>query len=169
MKYSIVYSSATGNTERLARALRDCLPPEDCLAFGPPDSGVPESPLLFVGFWTDKGTCDQAARDFLQRVHGRDLFLFGTAGFGGSPEYFEGILERVRGCWDGSGRLIGTFLCQGRMAASVGARYEAALRRDPGDARSRAMLETFRQASSHPDAGDCSALQKAARNAYGSL
>ena len=38
MSYAIVYSSRTGNTELLARAIQSALPAEDCLYFGGPDA-----------------------------------------------------------------------------------------------------------------------------------
>ena len=37
MRYAIVYSSHTGNTAMLAQAIREVLPPEDCIYFGAPD------------------------------------------------------------------------------------------------------------------------------------
>ena len=59
MKYAIVYSSRTGNTELLAQRLRDSLPKEDCLYVGPPNKEALAAEKLYVGFWTDKGTCDE--------------------------------------------------------------------------------------------------------------
>ena len=58
MRYAIVYSSRTGNTERLAQALRQALPAEECVYFGPPDARALEAQRVYVGFWTDKGDCD---------------------------------------------------------------------------------------------------------------
>ena len=40
MQYAIVYTSLTGNTARLAQALRDSLPAGDCLYFGAPDAAA---------------------------------------------------------------------------------------------------------------------------------
>lgn len=167
--YSIVYSSMSGNTERLARALREVLPPGQCRYFGPPDRRAQRTRLLFAGFWTEKGTCDRASQDFLRSLHGKDLFLFGTAGFGGSPEYYEAILGEVRKLLDPSNRLAGSFLCQGKMPASVRARYEGLLRQSPHDAGMKAMLDNFDRAASHPDADDCEALQRLARQTLDSL
>ena len=36
MGYAVVFSSRTGNTALLAETIRDTLPREDCLYFGPP-------------------------------------------------------------------------------------------------------------------------------------
>ena len=55
-RYSILYSSATGNTRLLADTIRAALPPELCDAFGAAGETAAESELLYVGFWTDKAT-----------------------------------------------------------------------------------------------------------------
>lgn len=57
-RYSILYSSATGNTRLLADTIRAALPPELCDAFGAAGEMAAESELLYVGFWTDKGNAD---------------------------------------------------------------------------------------------------------------
>ena len=48
-----------------------------------------------------------------------EVFLFGTAGFGGEPAYFESILSRVAQCLGQGNTLIGAFMCQGRMPMAV--------------------------------------------------
>ena len=58
MRYSIVYSSNTGNTRQLAEAIEQQLPAGDLLYCGAPDAAALQADVLFVGFWTDKGSCD---------------------------------------------------------------------------------------------------------------
>ena len=95
MSYAIVFSSKTGNTKLLADTLHACLPQENCCYFGTPDPAAMEADDLYVGFWTDKGNADESTLDFLKQLHGKNIFLFGTAGFGGSEEYFNKILKKV--------------------------------------------------------------------------
>ena len=87
MSYAIVFSSKTGNTELLADALHNYLPQADCCYFGSPNPAAMEADTLYVGFWTDKGKADESSSDFLKQLRGKQVFLFGTAGFGGSEEY----------------------------------------------------------------------------------
>lgn len=42
-----------------------------------------DAECIFVGFWTDKGTCDDNITAFLNKLENKKVFLFGTAGFGG--------------------------------------------------------------------------------------
>ena len=157
MSYAIVYSSRTGNTKALADAIREVLPPEDCCYFGPPDAAALAAQRLYIGFWTDKGTCDGDTAAFLAQLSNQEVFLFGTAGFGGSAEYFEQIAHRVETLLPAGVTVLGHHLCQGRMPMTVRQRY-AAMEDSP---RRTQMLENFDAALSHPDAEDLRQLQNA--------
>lgn len=92
-RYSIIFSSLTGNTKKLADTIRAVLPSEDCDYFGAPETAELHSEMLYVGFWTDKGNADSAVLQLLSKLRGKKIFLFGTAGFGGSAAYFQKILK----------------------------------------------------------------------------
>ena len=47
-KYSIVYSSLTGNTRMLADAVHEALPQDECEYFGAADTVIPSSELVRV-------------------------------------------------------------------------------------------------------------------------
>lgn len=157
MKYSITYTSSTGNTALLAERLRTILPTEQCIYYGSPDQEAPQGDVIFAGFWTDKGTCSDELASFLQTLRDKKIFLFGTAGFGGTEEYFTQILDRVGAHLDQSNTLIGTYMCQGKMPMSVRGRYEAMATDSPDKARS--LMENFDRALSHPDADDLNRLE----------
>lgn len=157
MSYAIVYSSRTGNTAMLARAVREALPQEDCRYFGAPAPQALAADTVYVGFWTDKGTCDEPTARFLQSLTDQKVFLFGTAGFGGAPAYFQQILDRVKANLAPGVQVTGTYMCQGKMPQAVRDRY-AAMEESP---RRTTMLENFDQALSHPDQEDLARLQAA--------
>lgn len=161
MTYAIVYSSKTGNTRLLSETLRDTLPVGDCLYFGTPSDEALRAERIYVGFWTDKGTCDADTAAFLARVTTQQIFLFGTAGFGGAPEYFDKILSAARQNLPDSATVCGSYMCQGKMPTAVRTRYEA-MEDSP---RRQAMLDNFDAALSHPDAADLSHLLDAVRHA----
>ncbi|WP_395150550.1 flavodoxin family protein BilS [uncultured Allofournierella sp.] len=167
MKYSIVYSSPTGNTQQLAQAIARRLPAEECLYNGPVDEKALEAPVLFVGFWTDKGSCDAKVAQLLAQAQGKQVYLFGTAGFGKEQEYFQQILARVaqnapEGVVTGSG-----FMCQGRMPQAVRSRYEACMEKEPKEPRWPMLIENFDAALSHPDMEDEQAAAQWAANCLG--
>lgn len=158
MKYAVVYVSPTGNTEMLAETIRRELGMENCVYFGGPQEDVPEADMIFAGFWTDKGTCSTEMSAYLKKLENQKVFLFGTAGFGGAAEYFDQILERVKANLPESSCLEGTYMCQGRMPATVRKRYESMLAQNPDDERMKSMIENFDKALAHPDTEDTEKL-----------
>jgi len=163
MSYAIVFSSKTGNTELLADTLHNCLPQEDCCYFGIPNPAAMEADTLYVGFWTDKGKADESSSDFLKRLRGKQVFLFGTAGFGGSEEYFNKILKAVQKELHSSNTVVGSFMCQGKMPMSVRQRYENMKKQPLHLPNLDAMIENFDKALSHPDADDLERLKQAVK------
>ncbi len=157
MKYAVVFASMTGNTRLLAERIRKELPREQLIYWGEPAEEAREADVLFVGSWTDKGTCCPAIGDFLRSLEGKKVFLFGTAGFGGAQAYFDQIAGRMGENLGESNTLLGHFLCQGKMPQSVRARYEAMEQNE----KTKAMLQNFDAALSHPDAADLQALEQA--------
>lgn len=162
MTYSIVYSSKTGNTALLAEKVHSSLPEGTCLHCGAPSPEATAADLIFVGFWTDKGTCSEDVATFLEGLAEKQVFLFGTAGFGGADDYFQQILNRVAGHLNETNTLVGTFMCQGKMPAAVRARYAGMAEADPEKAAP--MLANFDRALAHPDADDLERLGQAVGN-----
>lgn len=165
MTYSIVYSSKTGNTKMLADALHQALPADDCLYFGAPDAQALAAERIYIGFWTDKGTCDAETAAFLAKFTQQEIFLFGTCGFGGGVAYFEQILARVRDLLPESVQLVGSYLCPGKMPQSVRDRYVRIAEEEPAKrSHMQKMIFNFDCALSHPDANDLQALIEEVEN-----
>ena len=152
MRHAIVYSSRTGNTRLLAEHLESLLPGAGYVGGPSPEALAAER--IDVGFWTDRGTCDSGTAEFLKTLTDQEVFLFGTAGFGGDPGYFEVILNRVKALLPQGVRVAGGWMCQGKMPQSVRQRYEAmGARKDPVP-NLPALLENFDRALTHPDRQD---------------
>lgn len=160
MSYAIVFSSKTGNTRLLADTLRASLPQNECTYFGAPAPEALEAETLYIGFWTDKGHADDTLTAFLQTLKGKRVFLFGTAGFGGSAEYFEQILAAVQKSLDESNTVIGTYMCQGKMPMTVRQQYEKMLQQPNHAPNLEMLIENFDKALAHPDAADLDQLRK---------
>ena len=142
MKCAVVYSSHTGNTEMLAEEARKILECQECLYYGIPDEkakkAAEEAELVFAGFWTDKGNCEEQMAEFLESLNGKQVVLFGTAGFGQSQEYFDRILVNVKGHLNESN--------------TVRKRYEAMQEKEPE--RAGQLIANFDQALEHPNRED---------------
>lgn len=165
MKYAVVYSSRTGNTAMLAQKIREVMKDHACVWFGEPDEKALEADLVMVGFWTDKGTCDGTVDAFLQKLHGKKVYLFGTAGFGGAPAYFAKILASVKEKVPADNTLTGSYMCQGKMPMAVRRHYESMLDDPEKGAMMRKMIENFDEALSHPDQNDLGQLAENVKEA----
>ena len=159
MKYAIVFSSRTGNTRMLAEAIHTVLP--DAVYFGNPSDEALAADRIYLGFWTDKGSCDPDTASFLEKLTDQQVFLFGTAGFGGQPDYFDKITERVTKRMPAGVRVLGSYLCQGKMPMAVREKYEKMQKVHAPVPNLKGMLENFDRALSHPDAEDLAGLTRA--------
>lgn len=162
MTYAIVYSSKTGNTEQLANRIHNILPKEDCIYFGSPNDVAKNADLLFIGTWTDKGTCSEEIKEFLKGVENKNIYLFGTCGFGESEQYFLELSSRIQKQIQPSCHLIGSFICQGKMPMMVRDRYATMFANDP--LKAKQFIDNFDRALSHPNSTDLDNLEKSVLN-----
>ena len=93
-------------------------------------------------------------------LKGRKIFLFGTAGFGGSAAYFQKIFDHVKQSVDPSNTVVGEYMCQGKMPQSVRDRYIKMKAQPEHPANIDALIENFDRALSHPDEDDLERLRK---------
>lgn len=162
MKYAVVYSSRTGNTRQLADEIHALLAGQDVVYFGEPSENALDAQYIYVGFWTDKGTCDENTTAFLKQITAQKIFLFGTAGFGGSEDYFAQIISRVAEQINPSAQVVGTYMCQGKMPEGVRRRYEAM----PEGPKKQMLLHNFDEALSHPNEADLNRCRDAVLSAH---
>lgn len=162
MKYAIIFSSMTGNTAALADRLHDILPEENCVYFGEPsrEAAAIDADVIFVGFWTDKGSCDSKTRVLLKKFDRKHITLFGTAGFGSDPSYFDQVLKAAEADIPVSNTVIPGFMCQGRMQPEAKEKFEARLAANPDDKRAKKMLAEYETAVCHPNEDDFKAFEE---------
>ena len=162
MEYSIVYTSRTGNTKLLADTLRGNLSSQTEIYYGAPDDKALSAELIFIGFWTDKGRASDEIMEFVKRIHGKKVYVFGTAGFGVSQAYFDRILETVKAELPEDNEYLGGFMCQGKMPMVVREMYEKQVHLNPE--KFQPLIDNFDVALSHPDEGDLDELVEDVRN-----
>ena len=159
MSYSIVYSNDKGNTKLLADAVREALPAEECVYFGLPCEDALKADKVYVGFWTNMGTCDKVAKEFLESLTNQEVFLFGSAGYA-SDDYFKEIICKSKENIPESAKVVGDFMCQGKMPMSVRERYEKDLEAGKDVEKTKMLIANFDKALSHPDQEDFKQLKE---------
>ena len=158
-RYSIIFSSSTGNTKELADTIYEVLPKEKCDYFGV-SKEEPQYDKVYIGFWTNQGNADKETLELLKKLKNKKIFLFGTAGFGGSQEYFQKVLGQIKESIDSSNTIIGEYMCQGKMPQSVRERYVKMKEQPNYMPNLDMMIKNFDSALSHPDKNDLDKLRK---------
>ena len=90
--------------------------------------------------------------------------VFGTAGFGGSDEYFAKILRSVEDAVAQDNTIAGSFICQGKMPETVRARY-VKMQQDGSMPNADELIANFDRALAHPDQRDVEELRNAVARA----
>ena len=128
MDYLVVYTSNTGNTEKVAMKIFDSLPGRSKDIQRLEELRDEEADTYFVGFWNDRGTC-------------------------GSREYFKQVENRVSVFVPEDNEYLGCFLCGGKMMPQVLDRYKQmqAINDSP---QIRTMIAAYEEGMLHPDEQD---------------
>ena len=166
MKYAIVYSSKTGNTQSLAEEIHNVLPSDNCIYYGELNEQALDAELIFVGFWTRMGRCNKEVKQFLKKLTSQKLFLFGTAGYGRDEEYTSQIIERSLKFVPKHVETIGTFMCPGRMELNVRHKYEKRLKNPIFKKKANQKIRNFDLTYTHPDDDDFAALKRKVEKLY---
>lgn len=160
MKIAIVYESKTGNTKLIAESLKEELNKGNTIIFESVEQAMQnntakeEIDLYLLGSWTYKGDCGDKMKEFCALLNQEKIAIFGTAGFGGSDEYYRSLAERFASTLLENNKVLGSFYCQGKMPMSIRDRYVSMLTKNPEDAKLKVNIENFDDASTHPDEDD---------------
>ena len=157
-RIAIVCESMTGNTMMLSEALRSHLQSRKIPVLKPSDADPDAYDTYLVGSWTNKGDCGPQTAAFLAELQTKDVFIFGTCGFGATEAYYESIYHRVAAHLKPDNRILGHFICQGKMPADVLVRFEALKQANPDCTRWDGCIAHYNQALSHPDRQDLISL-----------
>ncbi|MCG6930925.1 MAG: flavodoxin family protein [Desulfofustis sp.] len=161
MKSLIVYSSKSGNTKRLAKAVRDFLPGEKVMKAVEENPGTDGFDFICVGFWFMGGKADDHSARFLKSLDGQQpLFLFATHGAAAESDHVISGMESAKKLVPHA--IIETFSCQGEVNAEFLAKART-MNPVPvwvGDAAN---------AAGHPDAADIKRLHRILEKAVGKI
>ncbi|MBS5885938.1 MAG: flavodoxin family protein [Clostridium sp.] len=150
MKYSIVFSSVTGNTKKLAETIKNKV--GECY-FGKPCDEALNADVIFVGFWTIGNSCGADIKSFIEKLSGKKVFIFGTAGYDNTKEYFSGILDSVRDLIPQSNTIIGTYMCQGKVSDAIQNKIKEAM-----PEKFEAIKDNLVESLNHPNENDIKLL-----------
>jgi flavodoxin len=149
----IVYSSLTGNTEKVARAVHAGIPAKANLfdMRNAPDPGSYD--WIIIGFWVDRGTADKDTLAYLDRIVGKPVGFFATLGAYPNSRHATEVVERFSLLVSKHNTLTGSFVCQGKIDAALSAKF-VTLPADHPHAMTPERIKRHKDAASHPDDAD---------------
>ena len=164
MKYQVIYTSKTGNTEKVAKKIFEVLPgnEKDIQRF---ETGMntTDADIYFIGFWINRGTCSMDLIDYISELHGKKVVLFGTCGMASDDAYYKKLMDEVEVWLPEDSACIGRFMCQGKMPMTVREKYQAMLG-SGNDEQVQHMIRNFDTALTHPDQEDMRQIEKFIKN-----
>ncbi len=156
MKTLIIYSSQTGNTQKLAQAVFDEIKGEKNMVT------VDEAPspegydLVAMGFWFQAGKPDPKSAEYLARCRPpARLFLFASHGAAKGSDHAKAGMANAIGLTQGC-EIAGTFTCQGQVNPKV-------LEKAKSKPQPPVWIKDADFAKGHPDDADVKALREAVR------
>lgn len=153
MKVLMVYSSLTGNTEKICRAAATVLPA--CDVYPVSNAPSPEGyDFVVVGYWVDKGMPDKKSIAYLNGISHASVALLGTLGAWPDSDHAKACIARGEALLDGrDNTVLGTFLCQGKVDPQL----VEMMQKMPGNVHPMTEERKARlaEAAKHPDENDC--------------
>lgn len=150
MKTLVVYSSQTGNTQKLAQAVHDLLGGERTLC---PVGEAPDPAgfdLVVLGFWFQAGKPDPKSTAYLGKIDETNLFLVATHGAATNSDHAVKGMEQAEAMAP-SANILGTFHCQGEVNPAF---LEKARKKQPPPP----WIGNAPEAAGHPDTTDLERL-----------
>jgi flavodoxin len=153
MKSLVIYSSQTGNTEKLARVVYDYLDGEKEIHSITDAPDPVDYDFIAAGFWLKSGKPDPASLEYLPKIGGnKKVFLFVTHGASCDSDHAkEGLTHAKELVKDAD--LIGIFNCTGEVESAFLERVSAKPVKPP-------WIDDAPAAAGHPDESDIENLKK---------
>lgn len=154
MNILVLYSSTTGNTEKVANAIYEALDGNKSIKKIDENVDFLDYDIIFLGYWVDKGTCDSKSKKLFEKIHNKKVSVFGTMGAAISEDYTDKIIKNIISILPSDNQIVGTFMCQGKIAEYLKQKYIDMLKDKPDNEHILNQLKNYEKAQSHPDSTD---------------
>ena len=168
MRSLLTYSSLTGNTKQVAEAILKVMP--EGTDFYPIEEAP--SPELYdyicIGFWADRENADKKSQDYMNKINGKKVALFGTLGAYPNSEHAQKTMDNAKEILAGKNEILGEFLCQGKVDPRLVKRF-AELPADHPHGMTPERKARLEEASKHPNEEDFKNAQRIFKEIHANL
>ena len=160
MKTAVIYSSETGNTKKVAEAIRAAMP-EGAELHAIEDAPPPAAyDLLVIGFWVDKGVADAKASAYMKTITNKKVFSFFTLGADPASPHAKSCADKAPTFYGADCEHLGAYYCQGAVAPKL-IDWMKQLPADHPHGPNEERLARWAEAAKHPDQADLEAAAAA--------
>lgn len=164
-QYAVVFSSQTGNTEKIATAIynaipnssKDIIPVNDSL-----DDTFAQN--YFIGFNANNGSCTDDISSFLSKIHNKKVALFGTYSGIDLADNYNDIIQHILEKLPSDNIFLGSFLCQAKLTPAERTQYENFFKTRSDKSEYFTMVNALNNLMLHPDINDEYKAQNFAEN-----
>lgn len=154
MNVQVIYSSLTGCTERVARAIFDGVTAEQKSIHNLAD-GAPtlDGDIILIGYWVDQGGPNSEMTEFMKTVKGKVVGVFCTLGFYADSAHAQHSIQSGLELLRDSNEIIGSYVCNGALAPKM---IEQLRQRGTGSHSATPQKELrWDIMKTHPTAAEC--------------
>lgn len=166
-KMAVVFSSKTGNTEKVAAAIQAGLPSDTPLLNVKDQPQLADYDLIFYGYWVDKGGPDPLSLEFMKSITNPKVALFATLGAEPDSQHAADSLEAgAQGLTQST--VVARFICQGAIDPKLISWMEK-LDADHPHYPDEKRRQRWAEAAMHPNTEDLAAATAFAQTTYQAL
>ena len=154
MKMSIVFSSLTGNTKKVANEIFKIMPKDTEIYDLDELNHELDDELLILGYWVDRAKPNKEMVKFMENLKDKKVITFGTLGAYPDSAHAEETKENTTKILAENNEVLGNFLCQGKINPKI---TEMFMKNSGGDHVHKMTLERLKRhqdAANHPNEDD---------------
>jgi flavodoxin len=158
MSYVIIYSSATGNTKKVAYEILKAMP-EDTKIYDLQELKVDvEEENLILGYWVHRAKPNKEMLHFMETLSDKKVITFGTLGAYPDSEHGEATKKNVTEILETHNTVLGNFLCQGKINPKITEMFKKSSGDSPHQ-MTEERLKRHQEAAKHPNEEDFEAAR----------
>ncbi|MGV8146175.1 MAG: flavodoxin family protein [Alkaliphilus sp.] len=154
MKHLVTYSSATGNTKKVAEAIHQIMPVGTEICAVDEVDSFEKYDFIAFGCWIDRGTADKKALAAIENINNKKVGVFATLGAYPDSQHAVDSMERIKKIFtDNENSIVGEFICQGKVDPRLTEKFKS-LPPDHPHAMNEERVKRHKIAAKHPNEED---------------